>query len=74
MPGGVNAICSIYRPRFQLLLLLLKYVLSHPLVTCTIAGSTRLEHLEDNQAAGRGQLPDAAGRRRIEQYWDSHLA
>jgi aryl-alcohol dehydrogenase-like predicted oxidoreductase len=54
--------------------LLLKYVVSHPVVTCTIAGSTRLEHLEDNQAAGRGQLPDAAGRRRIEQYWDSHLA
>jgi aryl-alcohol dehydrogenase-like predicted oxidoreductase len=52
--------------------LLLKYVVSHPAVTCTIAGSTKLEHLEDNQAAGRGVLPDAAGRRRIEQYWDSH--
>jgi aryl-alcohol dehydrogenase-like predicted oxidoreductase len=50
--------------------LLLKYVVSHPAVTCTIAGSTKLEHLEDNQAAGRGPLPDAAGRRRIEQYWD----
>jgi aryl-alcohol dehydrogenase-like predicted oxidoreductase len=52
--------------------LLLKYVVSHPAVTCTIAGSTKLEHLEDNQAAARGSLPDAAGRRRIEQYWDSH--
>ena len=51
--------------------LLLKYVVSHPAVTCTIAGSTKLEHLEDNQAAARGVLPDAAGRRRIEQYWDS---
>lgn len=51
--------------------LLLKYVVSHPAVTCTIAGSTRLEHLEDNQAAARGVLPDAAGRRRIEQYWDN---
>jgi aryl-alcohol dehydrogenase-like predicted oxidoreductase len=50
--------------------LLLKYVVSHPAVTCTIAGSTKLEHLEDNQAAGRGPLPDAGGRRRIEQYWD----
>lgn len=54
--------------------LLLKYVVSHPAVTCTIAGSTRLEHLEDNQAAGRGALPDAAARRRIEQYWDDHPA
>jgi aryl-alcohol dehydrogenase-like predicted oxidoreductase len=52
--------------------LLLKYVVSHPAVTCTIAGSTKLAHLEDNQAAGRGVLPDTAGRRRIEQYWDSH--
>jgi len=52
--------------------LLLKYVVSHPAVTCTIAGSTKVEHLEDNQAAARGTLPDAAGRRRIEQYWDSH--
>jgi aryl-alcohol dehydrogenase-like predicted oxidoreductase len=51
--------------------LLLKYVVSHPAVTCAIAGSTKLEHLEDNQAAARGMLPDAAGRRRIEQYWDS---
>jgi aryl-alcohol dehydrogenase-like predicted oxidoreductase len=54
--------------------LLLKYVVSHPAVTCTIAGSTRLEHLADNQAAGRGSLPDAPARRRIEQYWDDHPA
>lgn len=51
--------------------LLLKYVVSHPAVTGTIAGSTKVEHLEDNQAAARGVLPDAAGRRRIEQYWDT---
>jgi aryl-alcohol dehydrogenase-like predicted oxidoreductase len=50
--------------------LLLKYVVSQPAVTCTIAGSTKVEHLEDNQAAGRGELPDAAARRRLEQYWD----
>jgi aryl-alcohol dehydrogenase-like predicted oxidoreductase len=54
--------------------LLLKYVVSHPAVTCTIAGSTRVEHLEDNQAAARGALPDASGRRRIEQYWDNRPA
>ena len=51
--------------------LLLKYVVSHPAATCTIAGSTKVEHLEDNQAAARGVLPDAAGRRRLEQYWDA---
>ncbi len=48
----------------------LKYVISHPAVTCAIPGSTRLGHLEDNQAAGRGRLPDAAMRRRMEDYWD----
>lgn len=51
--------------------LMLKYVVSHPAVTCTIAGSTKVDHLEDNQQAGRGKLPDEGMRRRIEQYWDS---
>jgi len=49
----------------------LKYVISHPAVTCVIPGSTQLRHLEDNQAAGRGRLPDAALRRRMEEYWDA---
>ncbi len=48
----------------------LKYVISHPAVTCAIPGSTKLAHLEDNQAAARGRLPDAAMRRRMEQFWD----
>ncbi|HUO19625.1 MAG TPA: aldo/keto reductase [Steroidobacteraceae bacterium] len=49
----------------------LKYVISHPAVTCVIPGSTRVAHLEDNQAAGRGRVPDAAMRRRMEEYWDA---
>jgi len=47
----------------------LKYVVSHPAVTCAIPGSSKLEHLEDNQAAGHGRLPDAATRRRMEEFW-----
>ena len=50
---------------------LLKYVISHPAVTCAIPGSTKMSHLVDNQGAGRGRLPDAAMRRRMEQYWDT---
>jgi len=50
---------------------LLKYVISHPAVTCAIPGSTKVAHLEDNQGAARGRLPDAATRRRMEQYWDA---
>jgi aryl-alcohol dehydrogenase-like predicted oxidoreductase len=49
----------------------LKYVISHPAVTCAIPGSTKLAHLEDNQAAARGRLPDAAMRLTMEKFWDS---
>ena len=48
----------------------LKYVISHPAVTCAIPGSTKVSHLVDNQSAGRGRLPDAAMRRKMEEYWD----
>jgi len=48
----------------------LKYAISHPAVTCAIPGSTKVSHLEDNQAGGRGRLPDTAQRRKMEQYWD----
>ncbi|MGH8259534.1 MAG: aldo/keto reductase, partial [Steroidobacteraceae bacterium] len=53
---------------------LLKYVVSHPAVTCAIPGSTKIAHLEDNQHAGRGVLPDADTRRRMEQYWQQVTA
>jgi aryl-alcohol dehydrogenase-like predicted oxidoreductase len=49
----------------------LKYVISHPAVTCAIPGSSQLEHLEDNQMAGRGRIPDAAMRKRMEAFWDN---
>ncbi|WP_431769315.1 aldo/keto reductase [Variovorax paradoxus] len=39
---------------------LLKFVLSHPAVTCTIPGTSRAEHMADNAAAGAGAFPDAA--------------
>jgi len=49
----------------------LKYVISHPAVTCAIPGSTQVEHVLDNQLAGRGRLPDAAMRKKMEDYWNS---
>ena len=39
---------------------LLKFVLSHPAVTCVIPGTSRAEHMADNAAAGSGSFPDAA--------------
>jgi len=49
--------------------LLLKYTISHPAVTSVIPGTTKLAHLKDNQLAGRGRLPDASLRKRIEELW-----
>lgn len=44
---------------------LLKYVISHPAVTCAIPGTSRPEHMSENAAAGRGPLPDASLRARM---------
>jgi aryl-alcohol dehydrogenase-like predicted oxidoreductase len=52
----------------------LKYVVSHPAVTCVIPGTTDVGHLEDNLHAGTGGLPDESMRRRMEDYWDSVIA
>jgi aryl-alcohol dehydrogenase-like predicted oxidoreductase len=52
----------------------LKYVVSHPAVTVTIPGTTKVKHLEDNLIAGRGRLPDAAMRKRMQEYWASNAS
>jgi diketogulonate reductase-like aldo/keto reductase len=44
---------------------LLKFVLSHPAVTCAIPGTGRPEHMLDNIGAGFGRMPDAALRARM---------
>ena len=49
----------------------LKWIVSHPDVTCTIPGTGRPEHMEDNLIAGHGTVPDAKGRRRLAEYFDS---
>ena len=45
--------------------LLLKFVLSHPAVTCTIPATSDVEHLAENMRAGEGDLPDKELRKRI---------
>lgn len=49
----------------------LKYLVSHPAVTVAIPGTTQVAHAVDNNAAARGRMPDAAMRRRIEQFYDA---
>lgn len=45
--------------------LLLKFILSHPALTCAIPATSRVAHLRDNLQAGHGPLPDEALRERI---------
>ena len=44
---------------------LLKFVLSHPAVTCTIPGTSRPEHMADNALAGTGTIPERS-------FWERH--
>jgi diketogulonate reductase-like aldo/keto reductase len=43
----------------------LKFIVSHPAVTCAIPATTRVAHVRQNLGAARGPLPDAALRQRM---------
>ena len=43
----------------------LKFIVSHPAVTCTIPATSRADHMLENMGALYGRLPDAAMRRRM---------
>lgn len=43
----------------------LKFIVSHPAVTCAIPATSRVDHLVENMGAAYGRLPDAAMRRRM---------
>lgn len=47
---------------------ILKFILSHPGVTCAIPATTRVDHVRENMAAGSGPLPDANLRRRMAEH------
>ncbi len=49
----------------------LKYIVSHPAVTCAVPGMAQAKYAIDNLGAARGRLPDAAMRRRMEQLIDN---
>jgi aryl-alcohol dehydrogenase-like predicted oxidoreductase len=48
----------------------LKYIVSHPAVTCAVPGTAQVKYVADNLGAARGRLPDAAMRRRMENFID----
>jgi diketogulonate reductase-like aldo/keto reductase len=45
--------------------LFLKFVVSHPAVTCAIPATSKVEHLRQNMNAGTGAMPDEKMRARI---------
>jgi diketogulonate reductase-like aldo/keto reductase len=49
----------------------LKFIVSHPAVTCVIPATSKPRHMTDNLAAGFGSLPDAATRTRMADYLES---
>ncbi len=45
--------------------LMLKFVVSHPAITCAIPATSRIEHLRDNLGGGLGKMPDEGLRAKI---------
>ena len=43
----------------------LKFIISHPAVTCVIPATSKSQHMRDNFEAGFGELPDTATRERM---------
>jgi diketogulonate reductase-like aldo/keto reductase len=44
---------------------ILKYIVSHPAVTCAIPATSKVAHVQENLLAGSGTMPDAAFRVRM---------
>ena len=49
----------------------LKFIVSHPAVTCVIPATSKPQHMRDNLAAGSGNLPDSAMRRRMVDFFEA---
>jgi diketogulonate reductase-like aldo/keto reductase len=46
----------------------LKFIVSHPAVTCAIPATSKLAHLQENMAAAYGRLPEPAMRQKMADY------
>ena len=63
LPGWVGETGAVNWAQF-----LLRFVVSHPAVTCAIPATTKVAHVRENLSAASGVLPDAALRRRMADY------
>lgn len=66
LPGTARALnCTTWAQ------LLLKFVVSHPAITCAIPGTGRPEHMAENARAGFAPMPDAQAREQIARAYRS---
>ena len=49
----------------------LKFIVSHPAVTCAIPATSQVPHMQENMGAGFGRLPDARTRQRMVDYFEN---
>ena len=49
----------------------LKFIISHPAVTCAIPATSKPHHMADNLGAGFGTMPDASMRERMADYFET---
>jgi len=50
---------------------LLKFIVSHPTMTCVIPATTQVEHLRENMRAGLRPMPSASTRQKMVRYIES---
>jgi diketogulonate reductase-like aldo/keto reductase len=48
--------------------LLLKFIIGHPAITCTIPATSKVEHMQENMQACQGPVPDQKLRQRLVSY------
>ncbi len=60
LPGWAGEAGATNWPEF-----LLKFIVSHPAVTCAIPATSRVDHVRENMQATRGSLPDETLRSRM---------
>jgi diketogulonate reductase-like aldo/keto reductase len=63
LPGWAKEIDCVSWAQF-----FLKFIISHPAVTCAIPATSQIEHLHENIAAGYGRLPDEVMRKKMVTY------
>jgi diketogulonate reductase-like aldo/keto reductase len=66
LPGWAKDIDCQYWAQF-----FLKFVISHPAVTCAIPATSRVDHMQENMGAMYGPLPDESMREKMIRYYTS---